>query len=540
MSEADKIILIVLYTVFSLGLIVQIVFRIKNEKRITLNGFFEIYLLIVYGITPVVTLSLLNEPSKTNEYFYTYDSKYYYWLFLLTVIFYVVYLVTFYILNEKYRINRRNVKTIDVGSKRFFAVAVLLSIVGIVAILLWAHAYGWPWDVIRNASIIRSGASKVYNPFSFMKPLCSFVVMAFYCNLVMIRKTQYKKTNLALLIINGAFSVFFLLANDSRMFMLVFILAIILYYFNKNIHINAKTVVSFIGLAVLTLVVLANIDNVTYFIRSGNIRENNNQNSLVSGLSEFSFTYRNGVNVLYRYDNGELVGAHEMIDIKNILLFLVPEKLNAERESLTTLNTTYYEGISGHIPTDIITAAIYKFHLAGIVIMPIFMAGLLYLAEKFFGRYKSDFMVLVYNFLGCNTCLRFVAYYDLSNILRSNIYIIVSVAIVCFLWSKKFERINKKWKFFSYLREPSKFILHLMNKGSFRFLPDKIYLRLKYRLKMGKELNLEDPKTFNEKIQWLKIHDRKDIYTTMVEKYEVKKYVADIIGKQYIVPTLGV
>lgn len=57
---------------------------------------------------------------------------------------------------------------------------------------------------------------------------------------------------------------------------------------------------------------------------------------------------------------------------------------------------------------------------------------------------------------------------------------------------------------------------------------------------MGKELDLNNPETFNEKLQWLKIHNRNPLYTTMVDKYAVKKYVADKIGEKYIIPTLGV
>ena len=52
--------------------------------------------------------------------------------------------------------------------------------------------------------------------------------------------------------------------------------------------------------------------------------------------------------------------------------------------------------------------------------------------------------------------------------------------------------------------------------------------------------DLENPRTFNEKLQWLKFHDRKDIYTTMVDKYEAKKYVGHVIGEKYVIPTLGV
>lgn len=72
------------------------------------------------------------------------------------------------------------------------------------------------------------------------------------------------------------------------------------------------------------------------------------------------------------------------------------------------------------------------------------------------------------------------------------------------------------------------------------FLPDKVYLSLRYRLIMGKRLDLKKPQTFNEKLQWLKLYDRRPEYTTMVDKYAVKDYVANIIGKEYIIPTLGV
>ena len=73
-----------------------------------------------------------------------------------------------------------------------------------------------------------------------------------------------------------------------------------------------------------------------------------------------------------------------------------------------------------------------------------------------------------------------------------------------------------------------------------RILPDKLYLKLMYKRHFHKKLNLKNPQTFNEKLQWLKLYDRKPIYTTMVDKYAVKKYVSDILGEEYIIPTLGV
>lgn len=83
-------------------------------------------------------------------------------------------------------------------------------------------------------------------------------------------------------------------------------------------------------------------------------------------------------------------------------------------------------------------------------------------------------------------------------------------------------------------------ILQLGAKGYLRWMPDAMYLKMKYKMRMGKKLNIRNPQTYNEKLQWLKIHDRNPEYIIMVDKYKAKKYVADRIGDQYIIPTLGV
>ena len=71
-------------------------------------------------------------------------------------------------------------------------------------------------------------------------------------------------------------------------------------------------------------------------------------------------------------------------------------------------------------------------------------------------------------------------------------------------------------------------------------MPDEEYLRRVFRAKLGRELDLEHPQTFNEKLQWMKLHDRRPIYTTMVDKSTAKEYAASVIGEEYIIPTLGV
>lgn len=82
--------------------------------------------------------------------------------------------------------------------------------------------------------------------------------------------------------------------------------------------------------------------------------------------------------------------------------------------------------------------------------------------------------------------------------------------------------------------------LWLAYHGFYNGMTDREYLERKFKAVVGYPLNLDNPQTFNEKLQWLKLHDRKPIYTTMVDKYEAKAYAASIIGEQYIIPTLGV
>lgn len=91
-----------------------------------------------------------------------------------------------------------------------------------------------------------------------------------------------------------------------------------------------------------------------------------------------------------------------------------------------------------------------------------------------------------------------------------------------------------------YLTHPMVLMARIGKNSFLKFVSDERYLKALFRDKMGYPLNLNNPKTFNEKMQWLKIHDRKNEYTTMVDKYAAKKYVSDIIGEEYVIPTIGV
>ena len=94
-------------------------------------------------------------------------------------------------------------------------------------------------------------------------------------------------------------------------------------------------------------------------------------------------------------------------------------------------------------------------------------------------------------------------------------------------------------KLLNYIKNPLLIIIFLNNRG-LHIINDKLYLKILFKIHFNKKLDLKNPKTFNEKLQWLKLYDRNKIYTSMVDKYEVKKIVSDIIGEEYIIPTIDV
>lgn len=71
-------------------------------------------------------------------------------------------------------------------------------------------------------------------------------------------------------------------------------------------------------------------------------------------------------------------------------------------------------------------------------------------------------------------------------------------------------------------------------------LPDKLYLTLLYQVRTGKKINWENPKSFNEKLNWLKLYDRRPEYVRMADKYEVREYIKEKLGEEYLIPVLGV
>lgn len=94
------------------------------------------------------------------------------------------------------------------------------------------------------------------------------------------------------------------------------------------------------------------------------------------------------------------------------------------------------------------------------------------------------------------------------------------------------------------INHPTRLLRHLrvkkLNLSNLSILSDEEYLKVLFKAYIGKKLNLENPQTFNEKIQWLKLYDRNPLYTRLVDKYLVRDYISQKIGDDYLIPLIGV
>ncbi|HPR76495.1 MAG TPA: ATP-grasp fold amidoligase family protein [Oscillospiraceae bacterium] len=80
----------------------------------------------------------------------------------------------------------------------------------------------------------------------------------------------------------------------------------------------------------------------------------------------------------------------------------------------------------------------------------------------------------------------------------------------------------------------------LIKQTVMRLLPAKWWVKIDYRFHMGRKCNLKNPRTFNEKLCWLKVYHKDNERTKLVDKYAVRQYIADKLGQAYVVPLLGV
>lgn len=94
-------------------------------------------------------------------------------------------------------------------------------------------------------------------------------------------------------------------------------------------------------------------------------------------------------------------------------------------------------------------------------------------------------------------------------------------------------------KIFKIVKNPNLVVVYFGSRGHFRWIPDETYVSILHKARMNEKLNLDKPSSYNEKLQWLKLYDRRPCYKNMTDKYQVRKFIASKIGANYLIPLLG-
>lgn len=89
-------------------------------------------------------------------------------------------------------------------------------------------------------------------------------------------------------------------------------------------------------------------------------------------------------------------------------------------------------------------------------------------------------------------------------------------------------------------KDPKAFYLAASARGLTSWIPDSVHLKIMFRLSLGTRLDLNNPQTYNEKLQWLKLHDRNPVHTLLVDKFRVKGWVAERIGEEHVTKAIAV
>ena len=441
MSDLEKNILIVVYLILSILLIIYILKCKRKNKRLKIVDFFNIYFLLVYFIVPI--FSYYNQSNKFllhYQKFIGYDIKYHLISLTLAIIFIVIFNYTYNRIGFKVK----KEKEIEINSNYFFILNIFFSVVGIMAYYLWTKVYGFPFGILKYADILRDGKTVLNNPYTFMQPICSFATVSSYMWLIYVKEQGKISLRIISIIFFGItffFSILSALATDGRMSIIVTLFVPIIYFINKK-QFNVKKI-SIIG--IIMIILLYNIDGITYMIRNGVFKKNEEKINIGIILSnEFGYVYSNRINLLYNLENSELKYT-ELMDLTNIIYAWIPKtRKPPELQSLGRYNTSLYTYSTGAIPTDIVTAAIYKGRFLGIICLPIFIGIIIKYLDCFFIEKKSSFYGMIYTIICISITLRLVAYYDLSEILFGQLALIIYyITIAIFCKRRKKNEINK-------------------------------------------------------------------------------------------------
>lgn len=426
------IISIIYFTLFILYSIREVIF-IHNKKEVKMVSFVRFMYAIIYGLVPLFVhfhyYITGNIVARIN--YSTHGIVQIYFLILLSVIGYLS-------LNMGYVIKRKK-KALSIGNvtlNNLPLAGLICFLVGFFSILIWTYVYGSPFEIIKYASLLRTGYSPVYNPYAFMKRFCALVMFASYIFYAIIKENK-KKHNMVvrlLLLLSMFWSAFYIAANDGRMLAAIYFATFLMAKFRidqlQKKTMISKTFIRYVLLSIITLIAISLSELVLNYVQYGIWGKITTIDIGEILRNEFGYTILSGQTALtFRETN--VFGYRIFEDIKSGLLAWIPSRFTIG--SFTTLfdfNTSLIPGTIGQVPTDIISMSIYDLGLIGAIIIPFCFGMLIKKLEiimegKISQTYYNVLYVLIAFYL-----LKSISHCDLNNIVLNIFFIVFGHMIV--------------------------------------------------------------------------------------------------------------
>ena len=402
--------------------------------------------------------------------------------------------------------------------------------------------------VLKGKAIYQAAVDEL--KFTLPSSELSYVSLASLCVYIFISLKKKLKISKKIIIIMFIMMIPYLcllvfLGKRGNILSFILMVLLVLFQYKPMNRLNKKVIIGFVGLYFIlgSMFAIRNYTNLIFKdfgqFTSKVFTNENLISAFNPGQNEFGCTFGN-FNKLYISDDYNFLYGDSYI--KGITHFIPSYLFPGEKPQLLMykFRDKYFafkaeiSSIAGTAFSSILETY-WNFGYFGAIIYLIYGYIIGYI--EFTLKKKSMFHFLVYA-----SFIPYIYEFHRSDFGHISFEIIITLAIILFI-SIFYKYVFKKNKFINKviktLMSPNIVILAMMNAGFFKWLSDKSYLKLKYRLNLGKKLNLNNPITYNEKIQWLKLNDRNNQYTLMVDKIEAKKIVAKVIGKEYLIPTIG-
>lgn len=275
-------------------------------------------------------------------------------------------------------INGIKTKKMEYKDSLLFIVTWICLIIGSISLYLWSKAYGSIFVLMRNANRVRSGYGGVINNLAFFKHPAKIVMLCTLMFLTLILKSGQKSSiktigNIVGISISGILSYLYLIANDGRLTILIFLMAILwLCIAGKKIKSVSKTIVLGSIVVVMGMVLLIQMDAITNFIRFGTWTSGNNHGKLFSSIiRELGFLVQGGQTSILAAWRGKVKLTIGDDFVTGILAWLPSKFKSAKFKDVWNINTILIYGdlsvLHGQAPCSIITQAFYDLRLIGII-----------------------------------------------------------------------------------------------------------------------------------------------------------------------------